>query len=834
MGPKTKLSGSAIAILSILIVVAVVLLFYIFIIKDLPSPSQFESRKIIESTKIYDRTGQTVLYEIHGEEKRTVIPFEEIPAYVKQAVIALEDQGFYNHPAFDWKGIVRAMIANLTNRQMSQGGSTLTQQLAKNSFLTSEKTITRKIKELILAFQFEKKYSKDEILNLYLNQSPFGGNTYGIEAASQSFFGKNAKDLDLAESTLLASVLQAPTYYSPWGIHIKELYARKDYALEQMYKLGNITEKQMNAAKKEVFKFAPQLTGMKAPHFVLAVQDYLNNKYGENYVQTAGLKVITTLDWNMQQLAEKAVKDGTDRNVSLYQGYNAALVAQDASTGQILAMVGSKDYFGDPEPAGCTPGKNCKFEGNFNVATQGLRQPGSTMKPFAYVTAFEKGYTPDTMLFDAPTEFAADNPNCPIDNIDYNNDNSECFHPQDFDPDFKGPIDMRNSLAQSININSVKTLYLAGLTNTLKTAADFGITTLTEKNRYGLSLVLGGGEVKLADLVGAYSVFAQEGIKHGQSMILKITDSQNQTVEEYRDSNARVIDAKYPIYINDILSDTEARSGLLSGSLYLTIFNGYEVALKTGTTNDYRDAWVVGYTPNFVVGVWAGNNNNDPMQKQGTSILAAVPMWSTFMKDAIKETASATFSKPDPILTQKPALNGEFIVNFKVNGKDYPQVHNILFYVDKNNPQGPYPENPQNDSQFQNWETPVLNWARENIPDFDLNYNKPVSISEINQSNNNSDRQNTDVNWISPKNGDFIKSDNGISVEANITADFEISKIELYFNGVLTTSLQQSFGKNYKFNYDFNPQTIESQNMLKLKIYDLAGNSVEKSLILFK
>ncbi|MCL5017073.1 MAG: PBP1A family penicillin-binding protein [Patescibacteria group bacterium] len=837
MNKKTKLPLGTIGIISLLVIIAAGLFFYILIMKDLPSPSQIENRKVIESTKIYDRTGQTLLYEIHGQEKRTVIPFTEIPDYVKKALIALEDQTFYTHPAFDIKGIIRAFISDIANGGASQGGSTLTQQLAKNAFLTQEKTITRKIKELILAVELEQKYSKDEILDLYLNQSPFGGNNYGIQAASQSFFDKDAKDLDLAQSALIVSVLQAPTYYSPWGTHVKELYARKDYALDQMYKLGYITEKQMNNAKTETFKFAPQATGMKAPHFVQAVQDYLDNKYGENYVETAGLKVITTLDWNMQQLAEKAIKDGADRNTSLYQGYNAALVAQDATTGQILAMVGSKDYFSAPEPAGCIPGKNCKFEGNFNVATQGLRQPGSTMKPFAYITAFEKGYTPNTMLFDVPTEFTANDPNCPIDNINYNGNNPECFHPQDFDPDFKGPIDMRNSLAQSINITSVKTLYLAGLSDTLKTASDFGITTLTEKNRYGLSLVLGGGEVKLIDLVGAYSVFAQEGIKHQQSMILKITNSQGQTIEEYKDLATRVVDAKYPIYINDILSDTEARSGLLQNSLPLTIFDGYEVALKTGTTNDYHDAWTVGYTPDFVVGVWAGNNDNTPMQRQGSSLLAAVPMWSAFMKNAIKTTPQVTFSKPNPILAQKSILNGQFTVNFKVNGSSYPQIHNILFYVNKNDPQGLYPENPQNDPQFQNWEIPVLKWANDNIPDFNSTYNKPIPIDEINRSisaSTNSAVISANVDWLNPKNGDFIKSEN-TQVTANITANFEIGKVELYFNGsLITTTPQQSFGKNYIFNYNLNTQMAESQNLLKLKIYDIGGNSLERSIILFK
>lgn len=829
---KNQLSKNTLFSLIVLLVIALSLIFYIFIIRDLPSPSQFENRKVAESTKIYDRTGDVLLYEIHGEQKRTVIPFEDIPLCARQAVIAIEDQTFYSHPAFDIKGILRALISNITNREIAQGGSTLTQQLAKNSFLTPEKTITRKIKELILAIQLEQKYGKDEILNLYLNQSPFGGNIYGIQAAGQTFFNKDAKDLSIAEAALLASMLQAPTYYSPWGTHTKDLFDRKDYVLEQMNKLGYISDKELEVAKKETLKFAPKSTGIKAPHFVLTIQDYLNNKYGESFIQTAGLKVITTLDWKMQQIAEKAIKDGVDRNKDLYQGYNAALVAQDGKTGQVLALVGSKDYFGDPEPEGCRPGKTCKFEGNFNVATQGLRQPGSTMKPFAYVTAFQKGYTPSTMVFDLPTEFAANNSSCPLE-VDYENENTECFHPQNFDPEFKGPIDLRNSLAQSINISSVKTLYLAGLKETLKTASDFGITTLTEKNRYGLSLVLGGGEVKLIDLVGAYSVFAQEGIKHQQTMILKISDSKNQTLEEYKDINNRVIDVKYPIYINDILSDIEARSALLSSSLSLTIFKNHEVAMKTGTTNDYRDAWVVGYTPNFIVGVWAGNNNNDAMQKQGGSILAAIPMWSAFMQESLKDVSPATFSKPEPILTKKPVLNGGFDVNFQIDGKNYPQIHDILFYVDKNNPQGPYPENPQNDSQFENWEVPVLKWARENISDFDINYNKPLPVGSLNQAES-SDTQNININWINPKNGEFIKTDNNISVNAEITADFEINKIELYLNDALINSWEQSFGKKAILTHGFVSSTIQSQNMLKVKVYDPIGNSLEKSIILFK
>ncbi|MBU4348101.1 PBP1A family penicillin-binding protein [Patescibacteria group bacterium] len=821
--------------------IASFLLLYISITKNLPNPNQFENRKIIESTKIYDRTGEVLLYEIHGDQKRTIIPFEEIPLYVKQATIAIEDQDFYKHPAFDFKSIIRAFISNILDRQISQGGSTITQQLAKNTFLTPEKTIIRKIKELIIASQLEKKYSKDEILNLYLNQIPFGGNTYGIEAASKIFFNKKTKELTLAESALLVSLPQAPTYYSPWGDNIEKLFTRKDYVLEQLYKLENITKEQMISAKEETIEFISQSKkGIKAPHFVLTVQNYLNNKYGESFIKTAGLRVITTLNWDMQELAEEVVKKGAENNRNLYQGYNSALVAQDATNGQILALVGSKDYFGASEPEGCEPGKNCNFEPNFNVATQGLRQPGSTMKPFVYATAFQKGYTPNTMVFDVPTEFASNNPNCPLE-VDYENDNEECFHPQNFEDDFKGPLDLRNSLAQSINITSVKTLYLAGLNSVLKTVADFGITTLTEKNRYGLSLVLGGGEVKLIDLVGAYSVFAQEGIKHQQITILKITDSKDKILEEFsaldeqvkNENNSRVMDSKYTIFINDILTDIEARSALFSSSLPLTIFKGHEVAMKTGTTNDYRDAWTIGYSPNFVVGVWAGNNNNEPMQKHGSSLLAAVPIWSEFMRGALEDISPKTFSKPEPILTKKPVLNGDHVMNIKINGEIYPQMHNILFYTDKNNPQGDYPENPQKDSQFENWEEPVLKWARENIPGFNDEYNKPVPISFLNQSDDYFSGQNAKIEWNSPKNGDFIKTNN-ISVNAEINADFEINKIELYFNNNLISSLQQTMGKKYTLTHQFIPQLIESQNIMTIKIYDPVENFIEKSIILFK
>lgn len=807
---------------------AVVFLF--FIIKDLPSTEILDSRQIFESTKIYDRTGEVLLYEIHGEEKRTVIPFEEIPDFVKKATIAIEDESFYEHSAFDIKSIIRAFLVNLSQGRVAQGGSTITQQLAKKAFLTDARVWTRKIKELVLAVKLEKRYTKDEILSLYLNQIPYGSNAYGIEAASRTFFDKSAKDLTLAEAALLTSLPKAPSYYSPWGNHVGELMKRKGLALEKMFQLGFITEKEKVVAQKQKLEFAPHYTTIKAPHFVLMVQDYLNSKYGEDFVRTAGLKVITSLDWNLQQLAEKSVEEGARRNSELYDGRNAALVAEDANTGQILALVGSKDYFGASEPENCQVGVNCKFEGNFNVAVQGLRQPGSAIKPFAYVAAFKKGLTPNTVVFDVPTEFASDNPDCPliIDQAKTTEEEKikECFHPRNFDEKFRGPVTLRNALAQSINVPSVKTLYLAGIDNVLKLVQDFGITTLTERSRYGLSLVLGGGEVRLIDLVNAYSVFAQEGVKHPQSLILKIS-SKARTLEEYTDDPVTVIEAQYSRLINDILSDADSRASLFQNSLNLTVFPNQEVALKTGTTNDYRDAWAMGYTRSLVVGVWAGNNDNSAMQKRGSSILAAIPIWNAFMSEALKNRPTEAFTRPDDIFVDKSMLRGEYVVNFWSNGQQYPQVHDLLFYLDKNDPLGPAPINPQGDSQFSNWEEPTLAWAKVNIPNFDLSYNKPVP-GDAQLSTNDSSLL---VDIISPRNGSFIG--NQINLAANIKSALNIKRVGVYFNGSLIDQLDGLSG-SYYYNRTFQSINADIQNTLKMVIIDESGKRFEKEIILYK
>lgn len=819
------------ALVAAILGAATALLLAAYVVSDLPSPAELQDRRVSQSTKIFDRTERVLLYEISGEEKRTVVAFDQIPDFVKQATLAAEDKNFYSHPAFDWKAMARALIKNLLRGRLlscdggCQGGSTITQQLIKNAFFGPEQKLTRKIREIIVAIQIEQRYSKDEILNLYLNQIPYGGNAYGIEAASQTYFGKHVNELTLGEAATLAALPKAPTYYSPWGNRTRELEARRRSILSQMTEIGFIDERTRIKAEAEKLKYAPQATSIKAPHFVMAAQEYLNEKYGEDYVRTGGLRVTTTLDWKLQELAEKAVSEGASRNKELYKGHNAALVAEDSRTGQVLALVGSKDYFGEPEPAGCTPGRNCRFEGNFDVATQGLRQPGSSFKPFAYLTAFMKGYTPETVVFDLPTEFSTYASECPILNIDYNKENPRCFHPRNFDERFRGPISLRDALAQSINVPAVKVLYLAGEGDTITNAKKMGITTLEERSRYGLSLVLGGGEVKLADMVAAYSVFAQEGKRRQQTIVFKVTDTNSKILEEWKEDGEDVIPREPARLVNDILSDPSARAPLFVNSLNLTVFPDRQVALKTGTTNDYRDAWAIGYTPSLVVGVWAGNNDNTPMQRSGGSILAAVPIWNAFMKEAIAGMPAETFTKPDPTSASKMILLGNYLANY--------QIHNILHYVDKQNPVDPEPSDPEQDPQYRNWEGPVEEWARRNLPNYNL-YNRgfipaeqaPAQLLET------AEILKPRITLVTPINGQFTSGD--LAIEALIRAPLQGIKLEVIINGKILDQKSGQVGITFTYKVAIPHSALELQNTVTVRVTDAFGNVVEKTAIVFQ
>src|SRR3989344_6886694 len=429
---------------------------FLYIAKDLPDAGNINKRFVAESTKIYDRRGEHLLYEVHGEEKRPVIPFDQMPEVVRASTIALEDQDFYHHFGIQPKAILRALFNDIITFDTAQGASTITQQFVKNSLLSNEQTLTRKVKDAILSIELETLFTKDEILAMYLNEIPYGQNAYGIEAAAETYFGKPARDLSLDEAALLAALPRGTAYYSPYGSHPERLIARKDYALMQMAKLGYITEEQAQEAiaANTLDKVLPQKDIIAAPHFVMYIKDYLQEKYGDQAVEQGGYKVITTLDWDKQQAAEEAVRNGAANN-GRWKASNAALVALDPKTGQILAMVGSKGYFSPSEPAGCLSGKNCTFEPNFNVATAD-RQPGSSFKPYVYLTAFIKGYLPETMLYDVETEF--------------DTEDGKSYKPQNYDGKFHGPLPIKKTLGGSLNIPAVKTLYLVGVKDAIEVA----------------------------------------------------------------------------------------------------------------------------------------------------------------------------------------------------------------------------------------------------------------------------------------------------------------------------------------------------------------------------
>ncbi len=587
---------------------------FIYYSKDLPRPEKFSEKQFTESTNIFDKTGGVLLYKIYGEEKRTIVEFDSISEYLKQAIISAEDKNFYNHYGIDINGTARAIITNIQKRKLSQGGSTISQQLIRSTFLVRDKTIKRKIKEYILTIELERKYSKDQIFEWYLNQVPFGNNAYGAEAASQTFFKKPVSDISLEQAALLASLIQAPTSLSPYGENTEKLFARKNNILDKMAKQGYISKQEAEQTKQKQIDFAPNIIEIKAPHFTLFVKQYLETKYGEYFLKEKGLNVYTSLDWEIQQIAEQAIKKGAENN-ERYNAHNAALTAINPQTGEILAMVGSKNWWGEQYPEQCISGKTCLFEPKLNATAYGIgRQPGSAFKPFAYITAFQKGYDDNTIIIDEETNFGVWG--------------GKEYIPKNYNDNFSGAITIRTALAQSINIPAIKVLlYLAGLDNTIQLAKDLGLTTL--KPPYGPSIVLGGKEVRLLDITSAYGVFASEGLKISPVSILKITDKNGNIIEENKKIPKRILGIKETKILNDILSDNEARAPMFGSNSSLYI-KDYNVSVKTGTTQEYKDAWTIGYTPSLVCGVWVGNNNNVSMAKKPSVVLAS-PIWKEFM-----------------------------------------------------------------------------------------------------------------------------------------------------------------------------------------------------------
>lgn len=693
-------------------------LLFLYYAKNLPDPNKLLDRNVPESTKIFARDG-SLLYEIHGEYKRTQVNLDQISPDLKNATVAVEDKDFYKEGGISITGIIRAVFIDILTGSKSQGGSTITQQFIKNAILTNDKSWDRKIRELILAIAIDSRFSKDQILKLYLNEIPYGRNAYGIEAAAQSYFNKSAKDLDLAQSAYLAALPQAPTYYSPSGPNRSALDNRKNTILSLMKDQGYITADQAKSAQDEKVDFSELTTGIKAPHFVLWVQDYLANKFGEKTLEEGGLKVYTTLDPKLQQIAEDAVKNGVDKESKKYNANNAALVAIDPKTGQVLAMVGSKDYFGTSTPEGCTPGKNCTFEPNVNVALS-QRQPGSSFKPYVYGTAFKKdfGFAPASMLVDVVTNFGT-----------YA---GKDYIPHNYNDQSYGPVSMRQAMAGSLNVPAVKTLDLVGVNNAVQTAHDLGITSPLAD--CGLSLVLGGCEVRLLDHVAAYSAIANEGVKNPETPILKIQDKDGNTLEEFKPNPQNVLDPQAAYELISIMTDNNARAFIFGANSPLTLPDR-PIAAKTGTTNNWHDGWTLGFTPSLAAGVWAGNNDGTLLKKGSDGVVVAAPIWHEFMQKALAGTPAEAFTVPDGIkqvvvdsLTGKlptdasPSTKTETFASYSVP-TDSDNVHIKVAYDSLTNQPANsltppdrityqtftalHSERPTNP----NWENPVVAWA---------------------------------------------------------------------------------------------------------------------------
>lgn len=608
--------------------VAFIVLF-VYFSKDLPSPAKVVRREGY-SSKVYDRNGK-VLYDIYDDAKREPVNFDEIPDYLKQATVAVEDKDFYKHNGFDPLTPLR-IIKNFFYFGKVTGGSTLTQQLTRNVLLTTERTITRKIKEIILSIQIDAKYSKDEILGMYLNEAPYGGASWGVAPAAEQYFGKQVSQLDLAECAILAGLPQLPSVYSPYSNTPDAYVSRTQHVLDRMVEDGYISQSMADGTMEEVknYEFQDQKATMQAPHFVFWIKELLAEKYGEDVIEGGGLKITTTLDLDLQNKAEEIVSEEIDKDEEKGISNGAALVL-DPTTGQVLAMVGSRDYWSD------------KTDGNFNVVTQALRQPGSSIKPITYLTAIKKGWTASTMIMDTPVTFPS------------TSSGQKDYSPKNYNGKFNGPMSLRDALGNSINTVAVKTLAFVGVKDMLQQAYDMGLSTLepTSENlsRFGLAVTLGGAEVKMIDLASAYTSFANRGYRMDPVGILKVEDKDGRVLEEYKQTDGKkVMTEQEAFIISNILSDNSAREMTFGTSNYLQI-SGYQVAAKTGTTNDKKDNWTIGWSPNLLTAVWVGNNDSSPMGSVVSGVSGASPIWNKIMKYELPRLEKKDFAIPDKVVS---------------------------------------------------------------------------------------------------------------------------------------------------------------------------------------
>jgi penicillin-binding protein 1C len=603
------------------------LTFYFSVLKDLPSPKDLITREQSVSTKIYDRNGE-LLYTIYKDKNRTPVTLSQIPENTRLATLAAEDAEFYQHPGFSIRGIIRASIKNLKEGKLN-GGSTITQQLVKNALLSSEKTYVRKLRELILSIGVELNFSKDQILEMYLNEVSYGGTAYGIQEAARLYFGKDVGSLTLSESALLAGLPQSPTRYSPFGPNPDLTFSRQREVLHLMRINKFITSEEEEISSSERISFAPNKTDIKAPHFVMYVREKLIDEYGEEMVLKGGLIVTTTLDLKIQEMAEKVVKEELEKLKNLNVG-NAAVLVVDPKNGEVLAMVGSKDYF------------DTKNGGNVNVTTR-LRQPGSSIKIINYAQALTNGLTLASTIDDSPITFSVSG--------------LPPYTPKNYDGNYRGKISIRSALAESRNIPAVKILASYGVSKMIDLGEKMGITTWTDRSRFGLSLTLGGGEVKLIDLAQVYSVIANMGIKNEIKVITEVKNYKDnflfQKESRFNIEDLKVLDSRVAFLLIDVLKDNIARSPAFGLNSMLVIPNHPEVAVKTGTSNDLKDNLTIGFNKDYLVAVWVGNNEGTPMSRIASGITGAAPIWNKITRSLLDNKASIDWVPPEGLIKKE-------------------------------------------------------------------------------------------------------------------------------------------------------------------------------------
>jgi len=618
---RVLIGVGGLTLLGLLVVGIAALWAFTILPRSLPSVTALETLQPIQGTKIYDDNDEPIT-ELHVE-RRILVPLAQIPQSLRDAILATEDRRFYSHWGIDPIGVARAVVQNYRRGRIVEGGSTITQQLTKVLFLTPDKSLERKLKEAVLALELERRYSKDRILEMYLNQVYFGQGSYGVEAAARTYFGKGVSELTVRESALIAGLPRAPTNYSPFD-RPEAAKRRREVVLRRMVDFGTIKDEEAKRlAKTDLGLIPPERRRTTGQYFIDYVQQTLEAKYGPDLVLKGGLNVYTTVNPTMQLTAEQSLREG----LKALQGRTSAtqarpgespegaVVTVEPQTGYVKAMVGGSDF----------------FRSEFNRAVQAKRQPGSAFKPFIYIAALEAGFTPASQIEDSPVSF-------PV-----GGKNGQVWKPENYDRKFRGSTTLQQAIEESVNVVTVKLQDRIGLAKTIQVARRLGITSPLDVN---LSLALGTSDVSLLEMTSAYGTLANQGVWMPPVTIRYVTDAQGKLLEEHVPEGREALAPETAYVITQMLRGVVERgTGQAAKGL------GRPVAAKTGTTNDYSNAWFVGFTPRLATGVWVGYDRPRSLGKDETGSRVAVPIWVTYMGKVLGDSPKEDFPVPDHVVS---------------------------------------------------------------------------------------------------------------------------------------------------------------------------------------